>query len=165
MTKMNRYLMIVALGAVMALGVFVMSHRSVLAQSGQSSARGEAAVASGGNGGGVHSLLTLSQANHGVTFMTAAVNANGVVASCFQCVSSSSKHLLTGEYQVTFNQPVTANAGWSRWVQTDTLTNSSLVNVACTTADRVGVTSAVYVQCFNGSGTLVDTPFFLFVAR
>ena len=161
MTKKNRYLMMVLLGAVMALGIFVVSHRSILAQGGVS----EPEVSVSGNGGGVHSLVALTQANRGIPFFTAAINADGTLASCFSCVPSKVKHLATGEYQVGFSQTVTATNGWSRWVQVDTLTINSINNVTCSTADRDGLPSGVFVDCYDGTGANVDTSFFLFVAR
>jgi hypothetical protein len=110
--------------------------------------------------------LTLANETRGVVFMTAAINANGSIASCFSCSTSNTKQIATGEYQVAFNTTVTANSGYSRWVQVDTLTTGSINNVSCTTADRSGSSTAVYVQCSNNTtGDAEDTSFFLFVAR
>ena len=85
----------------------------------------------------------------------------------FNCLASHTIHLGTGTYQVGFNTggTLTANNGWSRWVQVDTLSTGSISNVSCTTADRSGVPTAIWVSCFNGAGVATDTSFFLFVAR
>ena len=60
---------------------------------------------------------------------------------------------------------------WSRWVQSDTLTTGSL-DAYCMTADQAGVPTAIFVRCHApggpgsmGQSALVDTSFFLFVAR
>ena len=124
-------------------------------------------AASGENGGGGFSPAALGATTRGVVYYTAAINADGSVAACFLCNKTNTIHLQTGEYQVAFNQGnVTANSGYSRWVQVDTLTTGSVINVSCTTADRSGVTSAVWVECFNNATAApTDTSFFLFVAR
>ena len=107
----------------------------------------------------------------GVVFKTAAINTDGSVAGCFRCDRTHTLHLNTGQYQVAFDELVTANQGWSRWVQVDTLSTGS-ENAWCTTADRVGDTNAIYVQCQHeggagsmGNSVLADTSFFIFVAR
>ena len=119
------------------------------------------------NGVAAAAPVTLGNATRGVIFGTAAINADGAVASCFNCNKAATVHLFPpGTYQVAFNfGNVTANAGFSRWVQVDTLSTGATVGVSCATADRAGVPSAIWVQCFNGSGALVDTSFFLFLAR
>jgi hypothetical protein len=119
--------------------------------------------------------ITLANASRGVIFGEAAINADGTVASCFNCNQSTTKQLTTGEYQVGFlgfgQGQIQANNGFSRWVQVDTLSTGSL-NAWCTTADREGVPGAVYVQCQQegGSGSMgnsvpANVSFFLFVAR
>jgi hypothetical protein len=106
----------------------------------------------------------LANATRGIPFKTAAINSNGTIASCFRCVSAT--HLAQGEYQVTFDENVQANNGFSRWLQVDTLGTGSISNVSCTTADRAGNVNAVFVICTLGSsGVITDTSFFLFVAR
>jgi hypothetical protein len=121
------------------------------------------------NGGDVASadVTITGGTNRGVVFYTAAINSNATVASCFGCNKSLTLQPEgTGTYQVAFNQNVTANSGFSRWVQVDTLTTGSTINVSCTTADRSGVTTAVWVECFNNmTGAPENTSFFLFVAR
>jgi hypothetical protein len=112
--------------------------------------------------------VTLASTTRGVIFGTAAINADGTVASCFNCGRPTTLHLATGQYQVSFpavSSNITANNGFSRWVQVDTLTNGAIVGVSCATADRGGVPNAVWIDCFNGAGTEVDTSFFLFVAK
>ena len=120
-----------------------------------------------GENGASPAAVTLAAATRGVVFETAAINSDGTVASCFNCDKSTTLHLGTGVYQVGFYSGViTANGGWSRWVQVDTLGTGLISNVSCTTADRAGVTSAVWVACFtNSTGYPTDTSFFLFVAR
>jgi hypothetical protein len=118
------------------------------------------------NGESVAGDAYLSAATRGVVFNTAAINSDGTIAGCFNCNRLNTVHLSTGAYQVGFNSGnITAANGWSRFVQVDTLSTGAILNVSCTTADRVSLTSAVFVACFNGSGALVDTSFFLFVAR
>jgi len=115
------------------------------------------------NGSAAPLSLKLKLATRGVVTFTAAINSNGTVANCFNCVKSKTLHLATGQYQVGFSGNVQANNGWSRWVRPDTLSGGSLV-AWCDTADRAGVTTAIFVNCQNHSGP-VDTSFFLFVAR
>jgi len=124
-------------------------------------------AASGENGGGGFSPAALGATTRGVVYYTAAINADGSVAACFLCNKTNTLHVSTGTYQVAFNNGnITANSGYSRWVQVDTLTTGTISNVSCTTADRFGVTSAVWVQCFNGmTGAVTDTSFFLYIAR
>jgi hypothetical protein len=124
-------------------------------------------AASGDNGGGGFSPAALGATTRGVVYYTAAINGDGSVAACFLCNKTNTVHIATGQYQVAFNQGnVTANNGYSRWVQVDTLTTGSINNVSCTTADRAAVPAAVWVACFNGTtGAATDTSFFLFVAR
>lgn len=111
--------------------------------------------------------VTLGASTRGVVFGTAAINSDATVASCFFCSKPNTMHLATGVYQVGFtvNGNITANNGFSRWVQVDTLSTGSISGVSCTTADRAGLTSAVFVLCENGAGAPTDTSFFLFVAR
>jgi len=119
-----------------------------------------------GNGGEKTSLspaVALGAPTRGVVFKTAAINFDGSLASCFGCTGSH--HIATGAYEVDFDHNVQATNGWSRWVQVDTLQIFAINNKACSTADRFGNTSGVYVQCYDGSGTLADSSFFLFVAR
>jgi hypothetical protein len=114
----------------------------------------------------VEAAVTLPYITRGVVFDTAAINNDGTVAQCFGCNRGTTIHLGTGIYQVGFNSgAITASNGWSRWVQVDTLSTGSISNVSCSTADRAGTTSAVWVSCFNGAGVATDTSFFLFVAR
>jgi hypothetical protein len=122
-----------------------------------------------GQNGGDRSMavppVTLSNATRGVVFKTAAINADATVANCFRCNRINTVHLSTGTYQVGFDENVTANAGWSRWVQVDTLTIGSIFGISCTTADRAGLVTGVFVECVNAAGALADTSFFIFVAR
>jgi predicted small secreted protein len=119
------------------------------------------------NGSGIEAAaVVLSQPTRGVVFKTAAVNSNGTVANCFRCNRVTTAHLNPGQYQVGFDENVQATNGWSRWVQVDTLSIGSISNVSCTTADRFGLSSGVWVACFNNAtGAGEDASFFLFVAR
>jgi hypothetical protein len=113
------------------------------------------------------SSLALANETRGVVFKTAAINADGSVASCFRCVKLSTIHLSTGQYQVAFDENVQATNGFSRWVQVDTLAFGS-ENAFCATADRAGNTNAVFVNCqhvLSGNSVPVDASFFIFVAR
>jgi hypothetical protein len=123
------------------------------------------------NGAFAPAPLVLSEATRGVVFNTAAINRDGSIASCFGCDPVGTVRLGVGIYQVNFFDNVQATNGWSRWVQPDTLTIGS-TNAYCTTADRVGVPTAIFVQCqapggpgSQGQSAPVDTSFFLFVAR
>jgi hypothetical protein len=149
---MKRYIWVVPVVALAAVVLFTASRRF---SAGSRSINGD-----------VTPEVTLGQATRGVVFATAAINSNGSVANCFTCNRGNTGLLGTGAYQVAFNQNVQANNGWSRWLQVDTLTTGSISNVSCTTADRAGTPSAVFVLCSdNMTGNPVNTSFFLFVAR
>jgi hypothetical protein len=156
--SVKSYTRIVPVAAFVVLAVFAIS-RCFAAASGQ---EGEASVR---NGEAVAQSLTLGYTTRGVVFKTAAINADASVANCFRCNKTNTLHLGTGLYQVGFDENVQATNGWSRWVQVDTLSTGSINNVSCSTADRAGLTTGVWVECYNGSGTNVDTSFFIFVAR
>lgn len=148
---MKRHIGVLSLlAAVVVVGSFFGGH--VLASNG--SRNGVAAAA-----------VSLNSQTRGVVFDTAAVNSDGTIAKCFQCSTSNSFHIGTGEYQVEFKSSHLANDGWSRWVQVDTLSTGSINNVSCATADRSGDDKAIWINCFDGSGNPVDTSFFLFSAR
>jgi hypothetical protein len=102
--------------------------------------------------------------NRGVVFYTAAINADGTIASCFNCVAANTFRISTGRYQVDFGKDIRAISGFSRWVQPDTLTGGSQSSW-CDTADRNGDNDAVFINCQNASGAPTNTSFFLFVAR
>jgi hypothetical protein len=124
------------------------------------------AAVGGANGGeaALAAAVTLSQTTRGVAFYTAAINSDGSIASCFNCVPGNTFRLGVGQYQVDFGQNVQATNGWSRWLQPDTLGTLS-VTTFCDTADRGADVNAVWVNCQNAAGTATDTSFFLFVAR
>jgi len=150
---MKRYIWVVPVVVLAAVVMFTASRRV-------------AAGSQSYNGDVRPQAVTLGQATRGVVFATAAINSNGTVANCFTCNRATTFRLGTGIYQVGFNQNVQATNGWSRWLQVDTLTTGSISNVSCTTADRAGLTSGVFVLCSNNStGATEDTSFFLFVAR
>ena len=114
--------------------------------------------------------VSLTNATRGQVLCTAAINSDGSVANCYSCVKDVSKtfKVATGQYQVTFQgicDYAQASKGWSRWVQVDTLSTGTITGVSCSTADRVGTTNAVWVNCFNGTGADVDASFFLFLAK
>ncbi len=115
--------------------------------------------------------ITSAQPTRGVVFLTAAVNSDGSLGSCFGCNTANTKRLGVGQYQIDFGQNVQAVNGWSRWVQPDTLTTGT-ENAWCNTADRAGDGNAVWVNCqtsggpgSQGNSKPVDASFFLFVAR
>jgi len=124
--------------------------------------------------GGIRPLnLTPGSAEptRGVVFFTAAINSDGTVASCFDCVAANTKRVGVGQYQIDFGENVQAVNGWSRWVQADTLTTGT-EDAWCNTADRAGDANAVWVNCQHaggpgsmGNSAPLDTSFFLFVAR
>jgi len=109
-----------------------------------------------------------SASNHGHFVCTAAIRPNGSVFSGEYVNAALTAKLATGTYQVAFNNPcpdVRIAGGWFRIAQPDTLTIGTLPAQTCTVADRFGVTSAIWVQCFNATGALVDTSFTLHVSR
>ena len=148
---MKRYIWAVPVVALVAVGLFTASRRF---------AQGSRSI-----NGDVSPQVVLSNATRGVVFKTAAMNSDASVANCFRCNRINTTHLGTGLYQVGFDENVTANNGWSRWLQVDTLSTGSIFGVSCTTADRAGLPSGVFVECVNSAGALTDTSFFLFVAR
>jgi len=106
--------------------------------------------------------------NHGHFVCTAAINAGGVPVSGEYVNAVETTKLFTGTYQVGFNAPcpnVQIANGWFRIVQPDTLGTGTLPARSCIVADRAGVPSAIWVQCFNSAGALTDTPFTLHVSR
>jgi predicted lipoprotein with Yx(FWY)xxD motif len=123
------------------------------------------AFAGGGNGTRPPDAPATLAGSHGNVWYTAAVDSTGVIAGCNGCNKATTSQLATGEYQIGFVGNVTAAAGYSRWVQVDTLTIGSASPVICTTADRSGVVTAVWVACFDLTGTPVNASFFLYVAR
>jgi hypothetical protein len=113
-------------------------------------------------------MSTTGTSNHGHFVCTAAINANGTVFSGEYVNASQTLHLGTGTYQVGFNTPcadVRIAGGWFRIAQPDTLTYGTLPSETCTVADRYGVPSAIWIQCYNSTGALVDTSFTLHVSR
>ncbi len=162
---MKRYALAFSLAAVVVFTLF-----SVF---GPASARGRSSNVPTQRGAGVNedtsaptpAAVTLGVPTRGVVFRTAAINSDGSVARCFDCNIGNTTHITTGQYQVGFNGNVQATNGWSRWVQVDTLTTGAIFDVTCTTADRAGLASGIFVLCTNTSGTATDTSFFLFVAR
>jgi hypothetical protein len=153
---MKRYIWVVPVVAVAAVVLFTASRRFASARGGDENG-GERTVAP--------LAVTLASSTRGVVFKTAAINSDATVANCFRCNRPNTKHLGTGLYQVGFDENVTANNGWSRWLQVDTLSTGSIFGISCTTADRAGLPSGVFVECVNTAGAVADTSFFLFVAR
>jgi hypothetical protein len=102
---------------------------------------------------------------------TAAINSNGSIAT--RLVGSfinpgTTFRISLGTYQVGFNGPcsnVQIANGWFRVIQPDTLTIGSLPARSCVVADRFGVPSGLFIQCFSNTGALVDTSFTVFVSR
>jgi hypothetical protein len=153
MNFVKRFAWVLPLAGLVALGLYSLSGRVL-------------AAGSHLNGEPAPTDVTLANGTRGVVFGTAAINADGTVANCFYCNKANTVHEATGAYQIGFNinSNITANNGFSRWVQVDTLSSGEIVGVSCATADRAGLTSAVWVNCFSGT-TPTDTSFFLFVAR
>jgi hypothetical protein len=113
------------------------------------------------------SVSTAPKFTNGSVKCTADINSDGSVLSCKHCDPAKTFHLVTGEYQVGFKKPcqnILAVNGWSRWVQPDTLSTGE-EQAFCTTADRLGDSNAVWVECWDSTGNNVDASFFLFVAR
>jgi hypothetical protein len=130
------------------------------------------AFAQGLNLGGLSPHIPLPRAgaadNHGHFVCTAAITANGGVFSGEYVNDALTSRLSPGTYQVAFKAPcpnVQIANGWFRIAQPDTLGTGSLPARSCIVADRAGVPSAIWVQCFNQAGAVTDTPFTLHVSR
>jgi hypothetical protein len=162
---MNHRIVALASAAVLSLGV---------AFAGDAAAQNAAAQSVPNTESGIKPLDLApgaAEPTRGVVFFTAAINSDGTIASCFECVPANTKRLGVGQYQIDFGENVQAINGWSRWVQADTLTTGT-VNAWCNTADRAGDPNAVWVNCQHsggpgsqGNSAPVDVSFFLFVAR
>jgi hypothetical protein len=106
--------------------------------------------------------------NHGHFVCDAGIDANGGVFSGEYVNAAQTQRLGVGTYQVAFNAPcpdVRIALGWFRICQRDTLTWGTLPAGSCIVADRAGNASAIWVQTFDASGNLADTPFTLHVSR
>lgn len=120
------------------------------------------------NGGASYPLdaPTALSVNIADVLCTAAINSTGSKAGGETVVSST--RLGLGTYEVKFGKPctsITAKNGWARMVHADTLRDGTLGSTNCITADRAGQPNAVWVQCYNATGALADTSFYLFVLR
>jgi hypothetical protein len=112
--------------------------------------------------------------NEGHILCTAAINSNGTIAThlfggTFDYIDAPRTfRLSTGRYQVGFKGPcpnVQIANGWFRIVQPDTLTGGVLGPRYCTVANRDGVPSALFIECFNNAGADTDTSFTVSVSR
>ena len=109
-------------------------------------------------------------ANNARGLCTAAINSDGTVAGG-QFVNKNTaetRRISPGTYEVDFRNPcnnITAARGWARYIQVDTLGVGWLPPRICTTADRSGDASSVYVECYDTDGVLTDTSFFLTITR
>jgi hypothetical protein len=133
----------------------------IIGLAGAASASGKDLNTTPGAEAAVAPAVTLSHSSIGL--LSAAINSNGTVASCLGCTGAV--HLSTGSYEINFPFNVQATNGWSRFVQVDTLSTGSIVNIVCTTADRAGNADAIFVLCVNSAGTDTDTSFFLITAH
>jgi hypothetical protein len=129
-------------------------------------------AAGGQNSGGLAPFILLpgggAADNHGHFVCTAAITAGGGVSSGEYVNAALTSRISAGTYQVAFNAPcpnVQIANGWFRIAQPDTLGTGTLPARSCIVADRFGVPSAVWVQCFNNAGALTDTSFTLHVSR
>jgi hypothetical protein len=113
--------------------------------------------------------------NGGRILCTAAINSNGSIATEVEdsfidpaTTLKAPDGVKVGTYQVGFKGPcanVQIANGWFRLVPPDTLTFGTLPARSCTVADRFNVHNAVWIQCFDHNGNLVDTSFTLSVSR
>src|SRR5256885_7765726 len=147
---MKRYLWVLPLAMLLIAGVAFISSGRVFASG------------DNGNGTAPTGFVTLASITRGTVFGTAAINADGTVANCFDCDKANTSYLGTGTYQVAFNRSMPANSGWGRIVQPDTLNTGGSVAGYCTTSDRAGNPRAVFVRCFDPSGAVADISFFLY---
>ena len=139
-------------------------------------ASGAALAANGPSGPAPSNAVVGSIEENGGRFLcNAAINSNGTIAteldSSFIDPAKTFKGpdgLRVGTYQVGFKGPcanVQIANGWFRIVQPDTLTFGTLPARSCTVADRFLVPSALFIQCFDHNGNLVDTSFTVSVSR
>lgn len=110
------------------------------------------------------------KANFGNAVCTAAINSTGTVAggASVNLNAAQTQRISAGTYEVDFKNPcqdVRAASGFARYVQVDTLTFGSAPPITCTTADRAADISSIWVQCWDQTGALADTSFFLTVTR
>lgn len=109
--------------------------------------------------------------NMGHALCNVAINSNGSIATTGAGSFVNPAQTLrvgVGTYQVAFRGPcgnVQAQNGWFRHVQPDTLTFGVLPLLVCTTADRAGNPSALFIRCYSQTGVAVDTSFMLSVSR
>jgi len=117
----------------------------------------DAPVGSLGNGGGA-------------ALCTAAINSDGTVAGgrYVNKNAAETRRLGPGNYEVDFFAPcnnITAARGYMRYVQVDTLQVSTTPAVFCTTADRAGDPSSIWLLCYDFNGVPTDVSFFLVITR
>ena len=129
-----------------------------------------AAFAENGGGGRASQNLPVGTAlpNNGHAICTAAVNSDGTLAGRNLANPATSSRIGAGQYQIGFQAAcadVRAVRGFMRIVTPDTLTTGSTGPRFCTAADRAGVTSAIFVQCFNDAGVSTDTSFTIMAVR
>lgn len=108
--------------------------------------------------------------NFGNAVCTAAINSTGTVAggASVNLNALETRRLGVGNYEVDFRNPcqdVRAVSGFARHIQIDTLTSGSAPPIVCTTADRAGDISSVWVVCYDLTGAPADTSFFLTITR
>ena len=129
------------------------------------------AMADNNGGGGVSSqdaAVGSLAYQHGHMMCLGAINSDGTVASQRVGKVASANRIEIGTYEVFFRPPcndVRAVRGFSRIVQPDTLGAGSLASRTCTTANRVGANNVVWVVCYDETGALADTSFFINVIR
>ncbi len=143
---------------------------AMLAVAGASSWQPVTHAQSDDNGGSsiFTSQVTLAARNRGIVNFTAAINSDGTVAQCFECAPATTTKLGTGIYQVDFLRDVRATSGYFRFIQVDTLQTGTISGgVSCTTADRAGLSTAIYVKCTSAAsaGAEVDTSFMVIAFR
>jgi hypothetical protein len=64
-----------------------------------------------------------------------------------------------------WGMPDSVHQRWFRIIQPDTLTLGTLPALTCTVADRFGLPSAVFIECFNSAGARTNTSFTVSVSR
>ncbi len=121
------------------------------------------AVADNNAGDTVEAEQTFRKFCKGKSRGTAAINDDGTVASCWKCNKSPAQTRRISStahtYEVDWRfSDVRASNGYCRSVQADTLTTGT-VDSYCTTADRAGDISSVWVDCKN------RTDFFIYLKK
>jgi hypothetical protein len=99
---------------------------------------------------------------------TAAINSTGTIAGGNFVDTAHTFKISTGRYQVGFLAPypnVQIKNGWFWVIQPDTLMGGTMPARFCEVADRDGVPSVLFIECFDHNGIDANTSFTVSVSR